>query len=242
LAEPDSQALHLPWITGTRTVADPADLELLIALQPRHAYTPDFLHPPPSSPLAELEDELDEMLATSPDQIRAEVRGAYERTALPKVLEPFVREPDAAAAHLAAVIRRYWAVAVAPHWERLRALFEGDVLHRARQMADGGVARLLADLHPNARYDGDALLIDKPFEKDRELDGRGLLFVPSAFVWPRMAAITEPPWQPTVIYPARGIAALWEPEPPAAPAAIGALLGRRRAAVLAGPNDPLSTT
>jgi hypothetical protein len=32
LAEPDSQALHLPWITGTRTVADPADLELLIAL------------------------------------------------------------------------------------------------------------------------------------------------------------------------------------------------------------------
>ena len=33
--------------------------------------------------------------------------------------------------------------------------------------------------------------------------------MPSAFTWPRARAILDPPWQPTVVYPARGIADLW---------------------------------
>ena len=79
-----------------------------------------------------------------------------------------------------------------------------------------------------------------PFDGHVDLDGRGLLFVPSAFTWPRPSASMEA--QPFVVYPARGIASLWEPGRAAPPAALAALLGRRRAAVLAALHAPRSTT
>jgi DNA-binding transcriptional ArsR family regulator len=242
LDDPAARALHLPWITASRELVADVDVDLLRALQPRNAYTPDFVHPPPSSPLAQLDDELAEMLATPGGQIRAEIGHAYRNAAVPAVLRPFIDEPDVAVARLADVIRDYWQLALAPHWQRLRNVLEGDVLYRARQIADGGASRLLADLHPEVRFEQDALIIEKPWQATRELDGRGLLFVPSAFAWPFLAAIIEPPWQPTLIYPARGVGTLWEPGHAAAPQALSTLLGRRRAAVLAGVDAPRSTS
>lgn len=81
-----------------------------------------------------------------------------------------------------------------------------------------------------------------PFEVTADLGGRGLLFVPSAFTWPRPAISVAPPWQPFLVYPARGVGALWEPDRAAAPAALAALIGARRADVLAALHTPRSTT
>ena len=81
-----------------------------------------------------------------------------------------------------------------------------------------------------------------PYEVTADLAGRGLLFVPSAFTWPRPAVSVEPPWQPFLVYPARGIAALWEPGRAAPPAALAALLGARRATILRALHAPRSTT
>lgn len=242
LEDPSAQAIHLPWIAATRELLADIDLQLLDALQPVEVYSPDFIHPPPTTPLAELDDELAVMLATPAGEVREEVRAMYPGTDPPALLRPFVDEPEAALAELAALVRAYWDRALAPHWPRLRALLEGDVLHRARRMADGGAQRLFADIHPEVRFADDALWIEKRFDDTVALDGRGLLFVPSAFAWPRMTAITEPPWQPTLIYPARGVGALWDPgaEPP--PEALAALLGPRRASVLAALDAPRSTT
>ena len=74
------------------------------------------------------------------------------------------------------------------------------------------------------------------------LDGRGLLLLPSAFAWPKVMLITAEPWQPTVIYPARGVGMLWEPERPALPGALARLLGASRASILAALDRPRSTT
>jgi hypothetical protein len=241
LDDPGALALHLPWIAATRASIGDVDVDLLRAFQPRGVYTPDFVNPPPTSPLAELEDELAAMIATPPDQVRAEIRSTYRRSAVPKVLEPFLDQTDAAVAHLAEVIRTYWERALAPHWERLRNLLQADILYRARQIADGGARLLFTDLHPNTRFVDDELRLEKPWQATRQLDGRGLLLVPSAFAGPQIASITEPPWQPTLIYPARGVGMLWAPGQAAAPAALRALLGRRRAAVLAGLDAPRST-
>jgi DNA-binding transcriptional ArsR family regulator len=238
---PDAQAIHVPWIAATRELMGDLDLGLLRALQPRGVYSPDFMHPPPRSPLTELEDELAEMLATPSDQVRAEVDVVYRGTGEPEILEPFLDEPDAAVARLADVIREYWQRALAPHWERLRGLLRGDVLYRGRRLADGGARLLFADLHPGAGFVDDELRIEKHWNATRTLDGRGLLLVPSAFTWPVISAITEPPWQPTLIYPARGVGLLWEPGEIAAPEALRALLGRRRAAVLAALDAPRPT-
>jgi hypothetical protein len=241
LDDPGSQAIHLPWIAATRESTRDLNLELLRALQPRGVYSPDFIHPPPRSPLTELEDELDQMLSTPAEQVRGEVEHIYSRVGAPEILEPFLHDPEAAIARLADLIRDYWRRALEPHWEKLRGLLRGDVLYRGRRLADGGARLLFADLHPDARFEDDELRVDKSWEARRTLDGRGLLLVPSAFTWPVISAITEPPWQPTLIYPARGVGLLWEPGETATPASLRALLGRRRAAVLAALDAPRPT-
>jgi hypothetical protein len=109
-------------------------------------------------------------------------------------------------------------------------------------MADGGAERLFADVDPTVSWADNVLSIDKPAQQDVDLEERGLLFVPSAFAWPDVVLITDPTWQPTIVYPARGAATLWEPGRPAAPDALGALLGRLRAAVLMALDRPRSTT
>ena len=182
------------------------------------------------------------MLATPAEQVRAEVRRVYApRRCRPSCSRSRTTRAAAVAA-LAGLVRAYWARALAPHWARIRALLEGDVLYRARRLADEGAQRLFADIHPELRFADDTLFIDMPFDGHLDLEGRGLLFVPSAFTWPRPSASLEAPWQPFVVYPARGIASLWDPGRAAPPAALAALLGARRASVLAALHAPRSTT
>ena len=110
LEHPEAKALHLPWVAATRERVRDLDMALLHALHPRGAYTPDFIDPPPRSPLGELEDELEEMLATPPERVRFELRRAYEGRALPPLLEALEDELPA----LADLFRAYWERALAP--------------------------------------------------------------------------------------------------------------------------------
>jgi hypothetical protein len=242
LDDPGGQALHLPWVVEARRATADLDLASLRALEPTGVYTPDFISPPPSSPLSEIDDDLAAIAATPPEQVRAEVLRAYRGRALPGELEALVEDPTAGVAALVELLRAYWDGALAPHWPRLRALLEGDVLHRARQMADGGAERLFADVDPTVSWGGGILRIDKAAEQTVELGERGLLFVPSAFVWPQVLLINDPHWQPTIVYPARGVGTLWEPPGTAAPEALAAVLGRVRAGVLSALDRPRSTT
>jgi hypothetical protein len=158
------------------------------------------------------------------------------------VLEPFVDDPATAVAGLAELLRAYWDRALRDHWPRVRALLEGDVLHRARQMADGGAGRLFADLDPAVTWADGVLRIEKGIERTLDLEDRGLLLVPSVFVWPDVILVTDPQWQPTLIYPARGVGTLWEPGQPDGSDALAALLGTVRAGVLTALDRPRSTT
>jgi DNA-binding transcriptional ArsR family regulator len=242
LDDPGGQALHLPWAVEARRRTRDLDLEPLRALQPVDAYTPDFMHPPPTDPLADIEDELARMVATPAAEIRTELRRSYRDRPLPSALEPLVRDPATAVLELAELLRRYWERVLAPRWPRIRGLLEGDILHRARQIADGGAERLFADVDPTVTWSDGTLRIDKRAEETINLGDRGLLFVPSVFVWPAVVLITAAPWQPTLVYPARGVGTLWEPGRPPAPAALAALLGKVRASVLLALDGPRSTT
>src|SRR3954447_25568745 len=97
LHDPSGQALHLPWIVEARAALGRLDLGPRWDLQAPTRYTPDFVHPPPRTPLAELDDELDEMLATPPEQIRAEVQRTYRgqppRRARGRAARPRARRP-----------------------------------------------------------------------------------------------------------------------------------------------------
>ncbi|WP_020575135.1 DUF5937 family protein [Actinopolymorpha alba] len=117
------------------------------------------------------------------------------------------------------------------------------MLYRARHLAAGGAQRLFADLHPAVSWADDTLTVRHPLVTDtRRLDGRGLVLVPSAFVWPQVATKTAEPWQPVLRYPARGIATLWEHGRPAEPGSLAAIVGRSRAILLAHLDAPASTS
>jgi hypothetical protein len=243
LDDPGAGALHLPWAIEARRLTADLDLSLLRAMDPTGVYTPDFVSPPPTSPLDDFDDQIAVVAGTPPEQARAEIARSYRRKpALPAVLEPFFEDPAAGLAAVVELLRAYWDRALAPYWPRVRALLEGDVLHRARQMADGGAERLFADVDPTVSWADGVLSIDKPAQQDVDLEERGLLFVPSAFAWPDVVLVTAPQWQPTIVYPARGAATLWEPGRPAAPDSLGALLGKVRAGVLIALDRPRSTT
>ena len=155
------------------------------------------------------------MLATPPERVRGEVRRAYAHRPLPAVLQPFDEDPRPRVAALADLFRAYWERALAPHWPRIRALLEGDVLlprAAARRRRRAAAVRR----HPprGCASPTTRCFIDMPFEVTADLGGRGLLFVPSAFTWPRPAASVEPPGSRSRLPGARRSAALWEPAAP----------------------------
>ena len=240
LRNPEPAALHLPWVRDAMPVAAGLDLALAFALTPREGYIPDFLTPPPPGPTAALEDELADMLATAPDQVRRELRGLFPHGELPARVAAFAAEPARGLEDLAATLQHYWDLTLRAHWPRIRALLDADLTHRAGRLTDGGPDRLFADLHDRVRWAGDRLEVAMLHEATVPLRGEGLLLIPSAFTW-RPFAITSPPWQPTLVYPARGIALLWE-RGTAAPDALAAVLGRARAELLSALEAPASTT
>ncbi|MCW2990787.1 MAG: winged helix-turn-helix transcriptional regulator [Solirubrobacterales bacterium] len=205
-------------------------LALPLALTPPDGYIPDFLSPPPAGPEADIAFELEQIRATKPAQVRREIASM---THPPPGGVPSIGK-------LVDTLAAYWERAVEPDWPRIRAFLQADIQHRARILVEHGPARLFETLHPMAHWHGDHLTIDMIFEGDVELAGRGLLLVPSAFLWTRPFVILNEPWQPTILYPARGIGTLWDE--PAGGEALAPLLGATRARILAACDAPASTT
>jgi DNA-binding transcriptional ArsR family regulator len=243
LRDPAAAALHLPWVEQALPQVADLDLAALFALQTAPEYNPDFVNPPPSTPLVDFEDELQTMLATPDAQIASEVRYAYQGAPLPAVLEPFVNEPRKAIEALAELMREYWERCHAANWPRMRSLLEHDVLYRSRQIADGGTARLFCDLAEGVSWCDGVLRLPGSCDGVLDVDERGLLLLPSVFVWPKVSALSLEPWQPTVVYPARGVGMLWSPEEaPSPPEALERLVGRTRATLLNALDSPRTTT
>ncbi|MEJ8652875.1 DUF5937 family protein [Streptomyces sp. MS1.AVA.3] len=245
LRRADRHGYHTPWLRRMRETLAGLDLTPLWLFMPSSGYTPDFLGRPPDTPLAGFDDELARLRATDPALARAEMAKSLAGTpgaAQSARGRAALADPARAVRELAEVTERAWRVLIAPDWPRLRALLEAEIAYRSRQLADGGLQRLFADLHPRVSWSGDTLTVRTRTDVARmqDLDGRGVLLLPSVFVWPDVVSGFEPPWQPTVIYPARGIGGLWT-EPETGPA-LARLLGANRAAVLAALDTPSTTT
>ena len=246
LRAPSGAGIHLPWLNELRDsgALQGIDLGAALTLTPTVGYVPDFLSPPPTTPLARFEDEIELVRATPPKQVAYDMRLYRGRRKLPPLLEPFETHPRRAVKQLADVLERYWQVALEPHWPRIRALLEADIAHRARTLTEDGAAALFADLHHTITWrEAEATLhVELPYQGHVVLGGQGLLLVPSAFAWVGPATITEAPWQPTLLYPARGVATLWESGGERTPGALANVIGRTRAALLAELDAPRSTT
>jgi DNA-binding transcriptional ArsR family regulator len=240
LHEPARAGPHLPWV---REALRPAkELGVLRALTPDSGYVPDFLTPPATSPLASFTDELERVRETPPDVVQREVLAVFRGRRRPPAVDELLAEPRRGLDRLASTLDTWWRTVVEPHWSRVRSLLEADLAHRARLLTEGGPERLFADLHHTARRHADRLEVRTVFDARVPLAGRGLVLVPSAFYWQGVGPIIDPPWQPTLIYPARGVELLWRPGREAGPQALANVVGRSRAALLNALDAPRSTT
>jgi DNA-binding transcriptional ArsR family regulator len=244
LRDPGQRSLHLPWVRAARERLRGFDYSLLDLLGTSWdaGYVPDFISPPPTTPLAEFDDEIARVRATPHEQVAREVRWCFEGKPIPDVVQPLLDEPDRALDGLARVMTGYFERAIAPWWPAIRAALEADIVHRARRLTAGGAIEVFEDLHPQVQWRDGALEVERPYDQDVELGGRGLLLVPAAFAWPQIFALYDEPWQPSLVYTPRGIGALWAPQENADHDALQALLGRRRAEILATLTAPAATT
>jgi hypothetical protein len=245
LLNPSMTAVHLPWAREVLGVLRASPIAPMAALITPRLYMPDFLTPPPSTPYPRIEDELATVRATTHEIVRAEVRRTYAPIGeLTRDARLFIDDTDNALVALVTSLELYWRKAIAPYWPRMKALLEDDVAERARTLALSGAEALFSDLSPDIHYDGDTLTLIKrsaTFHDEVTPGGRGVLLVPSVFVWPKVMSVIDPPWQTTIFYPPRGVGNLWHNAPPKPAKALATLLGETRARIFASLNAPAST-
>jgi DNA-binding transcriptional ArsR family regulator len=217
-----------------------AELRSLFVLlsAPRH-YHPDFLTPAPSSPIGEIEAELARIRATPAGRVEQEIARCLEHARRADLASERRLRARGAADQLAEQLEALWEALVAPSWPQLRDLLERDVLYRSRLLAQGGLARLFADLEPLVTLREQRLLVALDTEGTRDLGGHGLRLMPSAFVWPYAVAMLKD-HPPTLIYPARGVASLFWDER-GRDATLANLIGRTRSEILEAVGEPLHT-
>ncbi|MEY9930850.1 DNA-binding transcriptional ArsR family regulator [Catenulispora sp. GP43] len=219
------------------------ELDAVLALQAGWMGA-DFLAPPPAGLAQTWEDDLATIRATPLAQARAEIAGCLAARPIsdPRALA-LLDAPDAVP-RLAEALDHAWRTLMAPDWLQLRALCERDVVHRAGVLGRAGWAAAIADLHTSVRWHEDGIEVSGMGAEQKviPLAGSGLLLVPSAFNWPRAATYTSGEWPKTLIYPARGIAVLWEHPAPSPPGALADLIGRSRARILLALESPAGTT
>ncbi|MGH3294141.1 MAG: DUF5937 family protein [Trebonia sp.] len=235
---------HRRWLADAQPRLRTLDLRPITLLQPRRGYTPDFLAPPPAAPTSDIETELTRIAATPASVVRQEIGLSLRETAGAQDSELgrlLLGDPAEVLSFLTHLVRAAWRALVEPVWPRVRALLEADIGYRSRRLAEGGLDRLFADLNQTLHWSGDTLVREPGGDEHVDLGGRGVLLLPSAFKWEEAIVITQPPWQPTISYPARGLGDLWRPTREAS-AALERLVGRTRATLLTALDEPASTT
>jgi DNA-binding transcriptional ArsR family regulator len=238
-----ARAYHEPWHELVRERRAGLDLSTLLTVEPLRGSVPDFMSPPPGVPWPSLRGQLAEVRRTPPEQVERDLqacRAGVSDTCHRRRLDAMLADPTAARDLLADRIQEAWSVLVAPFWMRIRALLARDIEERSRTLAERGLRETLHGLEPRIRWTSRGLEIRNRHSETVNVGERGIVLMPSAFMWPHVAAVVDEPWQPTIIYPARGVAELWQAT--AQPSeALARLLGRTRARVLTLLEHPMST-
>jgi DNA-binding transcriptional ArsR family regulator len=247
-----SHPLHAAWTENARASLRKLDLSSLQSLMRPTGYLPDFLTPPPTAGTPSFSAELEHLVNTPAEQIRLEVADVMAESPS-EILTDFIEKPREAVMRVADLLEQCWSLTLEPHWTRIRTLHEADIMPRATKLAMGDTAGVLDELHPITHFGNGVMelrrdVIPAPerlgaLASEFELAGRGLLLVPSAFVWPwvSVSMILDDYWQPSLYYSPRGVANLWVEAPPPLNKMLALALGRQRAQVVLAVSSPKST-
>ncbi|MFG2369809.1 winged helix-turn-helix domain-containing protein [Streptomyces mirabilis] len=200
---------------------------------------PNFVAPPPRGLNQTWAEDLAVIRATPLEAAR------HEFAATATARDPRVRavlDSADAVSRIAEAMDQAWHELLAADWPQLRAICERDVVHRVGVIGEHGWAATIESLHPGVAWRAGGIEIGFFRGGTVRLAGDGLLLIPSAIVG-HIAAQVEDPWPRTLVYRARGTAALWgEQETVPQPDALTALVGRARARLLLALDAPASTS
>jgi hypothetical protein len=241
--DPRGRPYHQTWHTAMTAQAARLHLAPLFTVNPLRGSVPDFLTPPPREPAPRFADQLAQIRATPREQVAEDLRRCRQTLTgnARGALDDMLTDPTGARDLLAGQLQAAWERLVAPFWPRIQAVLDADVAYRSRQLTGHGLGPMLNGIDARITWVAGTVAVSDGLDLTVDLRGRGLVLMPSAYTWPSVAAVTDEPWQPTIVYPARGIAHLWQQ--PALPSdALARLLGRTRAQLLAGLDRPASTS
>ncbi|MFD5328388.1 ArsR/SmtB family transcription factor [Streptomyces sp. NPDC127092] len=213
LVDPDP--FFAPWSRLARKQLARAgmgrDVHLLTALVPISSYFPDFLTPP--GHVTSLEDGVDQVLSTGKGRLRAEIgRLAQSRPGPAVWLDDVAAGRPEALRRLGRALRGYHAHALAPHAPVGAVVAQRDANRHARRFVEQGSEELLGSLGPQMRWRPPVLEVEYPVAQRLDLDGRGLLLVPSFFCHNHPIALADPGLPPTLVFPVAR-EPLWIPRP-----------------------------
>lgn len=239
--DPARHAVHLPWVRRVADLAGRPEIAPLRGYVRPRGWTPDFLTPAPAGPLVSFSEQLATLRATPPEVVTSDIAATAARRPLSEIAQAAMKDPVTGLGVLADAVEAWYTLAIAPIWSRIRALIEADIVHRSRQLVEGGARLLFDTLHPSVRWAGDRIVADDPWNIELDLRGRGLPLLPSVFVDRRVLWPIRDTSPPLAVYPARAAATLWESGSPTTPGGLAAVLGPTRAQLLRLLQAPAST-
>jgi DNA-binding transcriptional ArsR family regulator len=192
----------------------------------------DSLLPAPVASDPSIEDELETMARFSARTLRHEL-AAELRGAPASELAPFFDRPAHAVAAYVEALHDFWQAAVAPQWPAMRSLLEQEIIRRAREVATTGSEAMFRSIHPRLGWKRPVLELDKQYEFELQIGGRGLAFVPLVFsraLWlVSLGASGSASF--AISFPARGVGTIWG-DRSVRDRRLEALVGIGRAAVI----------
>lgn len=216
-------------------------LDCLLDLVPPQGFIPDFMCSVTGAADG-LDSWIDHVLASPPTLVRADMEGYVKYNGRPsKWLRSLAAGDRESFSTVASALRSFYSTALGQEWASVVASVEAERASRARDLLDGGLARLLNNLPGVAYWDSPTLVTICPFDIDYYLDGRGLILVPSYYCWPAPVLITDPEATPLLAFPVQH-RRVFDDSRSDAQTPLANVLGRTRAAVLETIADGGATT
>jgi DNA-binding transcriptional ArsR family regulator len=231
LTEPKHHPLQHAWVRSARDLPATLRRDIAAFGFAYRGFVPEFLVPSPETgyrtfeeELAELDElddatialgflrplwdhrgERDEALLASAHVREHAVDRAAEYGADPELADLIFEAPRELLGRFVRLLRDYWEAAFEREWETLEARLAATVSEAGQRIAGDGVYAYLTALSPQLLIDPARHEIrrDLPHEHTVEIGPAArLVLVPSVFVWPHVRLNCDPPWPPTIVYPA----------------------------------------